>query len=133
MSCNKIKFCDLDTSTPIDIEAAIQGLGDDPDIFYLMLGNLESMSLNGCLRDIIPVFESRDYDKIKHYAHSLKGASAYIGASRLHYMCFFIQQHWVDENYEKMLEYYPSLVEAAIEFKVHSRKLMAQNRGKFHP
>ena len=30
-----------------------------------------------------------------------------------------------------MLEYYPSLVEAAIEFKVHSRKLLAEKDGKY--
>ena len=30
-----------------------------------------------------------------------------------------------------MLEYYPTLVEAAVEFRVHSRKLMAQYNSKY--
>jgi hypothetical protein len=29
-----------------------------------------------------------------------------------------------------MLEYYPSLVEAAIEFRVYSRKIIAEKDGK---
>lgn len=28
-----------------------------------------------------------------------------------------------------MLDYYPSLVEAAIEFKLYSRKIIAENKG----
>ena len=67
---------------------------------------------------------------MKTLAHSLKGATAYIGASRLHYVCYYIQEHYVYERYEKMIDYYPSLVEAAIEFKVQSRKIMAENKGK---
>ena len=31
-----------------------------------------------------------------------------------------------------MLEYYPSIVEAAIEFRVYSRKIMAEKDGKFN-
>ena len=30
-----------------------------------------------------------------------------------------------------MIEYYPSLVEAAIEFKIYSRKIIAKFKGKF--
>jgi hypothetical protein len=29
------------------------------------------------------------------------------------------------ENYEEMLQYYPAVVEAVVEFKVYSRKLLA--------
>jgi hypothetical protein len=29
-----------------------------------------------------------------------------------------------------MLDYYPSLVEAAIEFKLYSRKIIAENKGQ---
>jgi len=77
------------------------------------------------MKEIGPAFEKKDYKQMKSLAHSLKGASAYIGASRLHYICYFIQEHFVSENYEQMLEYYPTLVEAAIEFKLYSRKIIA--------
>ena len=122
----------MDTSTPIDIDLAIQGLGGEPQIFYMMLGNLEGMTLNQTMKNIILPFEQKKYEEMKNLAHSLKGASGYIGASRIHYACYFIQEHFVFERYDKMLEYYPSLVEAAIEFKIHSRKIIAKFKGKFH-
>lgn len=126
----KIKVCDLDISTPIDVDTAVNGLGGDPAVYYMMLGSLEDMSLNQCLKDLVEAYDNKDYANIKAHAHSLKGASAYIGASRLHYMCYFIQHYYVEGNYEKMLEYYPSLIEASIEFKVYHRKLIAQNNGE---
>ena len=67
---------------------------------------------------------------MKNLAHSLKGASGYVGASRLHYVCYFIQEHFVFNRFDKMLEYYPSLVEAAIEFKVYSRQIIAKYKSK---
>ena len=34
-------------------------------------------------------------------------------------------------NCEKMLDYYPLLIESAIDFKIESRKILAQHNGKF--
>lgn len=34
------------------------------------------------------------------------------------------------ERYQQMMEYYPTLVEAAVEFRVYSRKLLAENNSK---
>lgn len=96
----------------------------------MMLGNLEAMTLNPTMKNIIEPYEQRKYQEMKDLAHSLKGASGYIGASRLHYVCYFIQEHFVFDRHEKMVEYYPSLVEAAIEFKVFSRRIIAKFKGK---
>ena len=131
MAEQPIKVLEMDTSSPIDIDLAIQGLGGEPQIFYMMLGNLENMTLNPTMKNIIVPYEEKNFQQMKDLAHSLKGASGYIGASRLHYVCYFIQEHFVFQRFEKMLEYYPSLVEAAIEFKVHSRKIIAKFKGKF--
>ena len=120
----------MDTSTPIDIDLAIQGLGGEPQIFYMMLGNLESMTLNPTMKNIIVPYEQKNYQEMKDLAHSLKGASGYIGASRLHYVCYFIQEHFVFQRLDKMVEYYPSLVEAAIEFKIYSRQIIAKFKSK---
>ena len=67
---------------------------------------------------------------MKSKAHSLKGASGYIGASCLHYSCYHIQDHFMGGNFDKMLDYYPLLIESAIEFKIESRKLLAEHNGK---
>ena len=34
-------------------------------------------------------------------------------------------------NYEKMLDYYPLLIESAIDFKIESRKILAQHNSKY--
>ena len=33
-------------------------------------------------------------------------------------------------NYERMLDYYPLLIESAIDFKIESRKILAAHNGK---
>ena len=66
---------------------------------------------------------------MKEGAHSLKGSSGYIGASHLHYACYFIQEHFMFERPALMMEYYPTLIEAAIEFRVFSRKIIAEYKG----
>ena len=75
--------------------------------------------------------QEKDYRKMKSKAHSLKGASGYIGASCLHYSCYHIQDHFMNQNYDKMLDYYPLLIESAIEFKIESRKLLAEHNGQY--
>ena len=125
-----IRVVDLDVTTPIDTATAIAGLGGEPSIFYEMLGSLEDMTLNECMKKMVPVYDTKNYDEIKSHAHALKGASAYIGASRLHYMCYFIQHYYVEKDYPRMIKYYPCLVEAAIEFKTYSRQIIAVNNGK---
>ena len=47
------------------------------------------------MKSIIVPYEQNNYKEMKDLAHSLKGASGYIGASRLHYVCYFIQEHFV--------------------------------------
>jgi HPt (histidine-containing phosphotransfer) domain-containing protein len=95
-----------------------------------MLNQFEDMTLKKTMKEIVPTIKAKDYDSYKNLAHALKGASGYIGASRLHYVCYYIQEHHLKKRHQKMLEYYPSIVEAAIEFKVYSRKLLAEKDGK---
>lgn len=66
--------------------------------------------------------------KIK--AHSLKGACGYVGASRMHYACYFIQEAFQRGQTHLMLEKYPRLVETVIEFKRYSRRILAEHKGK---
>ena len=83
-------------STPIDQDEAIQSLGGEPSIFMMMLGQMESMSLNRSMTEIKNAFNENDYKKIFENAHLLKGAAGYVGASHLYYACHFIEQHYRD-------------------------------------
>jgi HPt (histidine-containing phosphotransfer) domain-containing protein len=44
------------------------------------------------MKAIAQAVDSQDWNVMKMKAHSLKGACGYVGASRLHYSCYFIQE-----------------------------------------
>lgn len=90
-------------------------------MFYMMLDKFEDMSLIECLTNIANDVNEMNFLKMKNDAHSLKGASGYICASHVYYCCYFIQEHYVFNRYKEMLEYYPTLVEAAVELRVYTR------------
>jgi hypothetical protein len=62
----------------------------------------------------------------KEAVHALKGSAGYIGASRLHYACYFIQKAFVEGEFQTMNDYYPLLIETAIEVRVHIRIILAE-------
>ena len=70
-------------------------------------------------------YENGNYKEMMKRAHNIKGSSGYIGAGSIHFACYFIQEHFANEKIDLMCKYYPTLVEAAIEFKIHSRKIIA--------
>jgi HPt (histidine-containing phosphotransfer) domain-containing protein len=55
-----------------------------------MLEKFEDLSLIQCMKDCAKAVDELNYENLKHAAHSLKGSSGYIGASHLHYSCYFI-------------------------------------------
>jgi hypothetical protein len=52
---------EMDTSTPIDIDLAIMGLGGEPKIFYMMLGNLEEMALKKTMAEMVNEYDNKNY------------------------------------------------------------------------
>lgn len=88
----EIKVQDLQTDLPIDTDKPIKDLGGNHKLYYMMLGRLETMSLNKNMNKIATAMNCQDWDAMKANAHSLKGACGYVGASRLHYACYFIQE-----------------------------------------
>lgn len=50
------------------------------------------MSLSKNMRRIAQAVNQKDWDGMKAFAHSLKGACGYVGASHLHYACYYIQE-----------------------------------------
>ena len=65
---------------------------DSETIFYMLLENLEVMSITGCMSSIEKAITELDWNQMKNDAHSLKGASGIVGAGRVHYACFFIEE-----------------------------------------
>lgn len=81
------------------------------------------------MRQIADAIRENDWAEMKQGAHSLKGASGYVGASHIHYACYYIQEAYQNNQIPQMLARYPTLVEAAIEFKRFSRRILAQSNG----
>lgn len=44
------------------------------------------------MKRIKDAIKAKDYEQMNHGAHALKGASGYVGASRIHYACYYIQE-----------------------------------------
>ena len=101
-------------------------------MFYTMLGTLEDLTMNKVMKNLIAAYEENNHSDMKFQAHSLKGASAYIGASRIYYTCFYIQAFYLVNNFPKMVSYYPTLVEAVIEFRTFHRDLLAKYNGQLY-
>jgi HPt (histidine-containing phosphotransfer) domain-containing protein len=77
---------------PLDQAGPIRQLGGNTPLYFMMLGRLEHMSINTNMRLIAEAIEQKDWDTVKQKAHNLKNACGYIGACRLHYACFFIEE-----------------------------------------
>ena len=75
--------------------------------------------------------QMQDWASIELAANKLQGSSAYIGAGKVHYACYYIQAVCAAKNYQAVEDYYPLLIEACIEFKRFSRKFLAEHHSKF--
>ena len=117
------------TENPVDMENAVIALYGNYKVYFTLLTQLEKKSINPTMKDIIKPFENKDYNQIQLLVHSLKEACEFIWASRLYIVCYYILEHFECQQFDMMLEYYPSLVEATIEYKVYSRWLHAKNIG----
>ena len=92
----------------------------------MMIPEYESRSLLPYLDKLTAALNERDWDAIKFHAHTLKGPAGYIGASRLHYACYYICKAHSEGDVEQMIEYYPLVIETAIEVRHHVRLYQAK-------
>ena len=123
----------LDLSTPIDHRTAIDNLGGDSGMYFMLLDQLEQMSLLNDTKGVSEAFERNDFQAMKNSAHSLKSAAGYVGAGRLQDSCYWIQAHFADGDYEAMAKQYPVFIANVIEVRVYLRKLLAQHKGEGDP
>ena len=115
----------LDLSTPIDHIKAIENLGGDADMYFMLLEQLEKMSLVNDVNGVSEALERRDFEAMKNSAHSQKSAAGYVGAGRLQESCYWIQSHYTAGDREAMTEQYPLFMTNAVQVRVQLRKLLA--------
>ena len=68
-------------------------------MYFMLLGELEKMSLLNDVKGVSEAFERGDYTAMKNSAHSLKSAAGYVGAGRLQDSCYWIQYHFAAGNH----------------------------------
>lgn len=120
---------DINTDQPIDLITPVINLGGQKKIFISMLKQLEEMSLNSCMDQIANSLNNHDWKEMKTVANQLKGAASYVGSGRVYYICYHIDTAFHANDFMRMIEYYPLLVESCIEFKRCSRQYLAERRG----
>mmetsp|Transcript_14652 Transcript_14652/g.22712 ORF Transcript_14652/g.22712 Transcript_14652/m.22712 type:complete len:85 (+) Transcript_14652:156-410(+) len=75
-------------------------------------------------------FDNDDFDmEMQNAADSIRSGFIYIGASRAYYASLFIYEYSRADKIDRMKEYYPTFIEASIEFRTYSRKLLAEHNG----
>ena len=116
----------FDVTTPIDTETSFSLVENNSKLFYEMLRRLERNLVGSCLDKMKSHVSCQDWRGMEQGANSLKGASSYVGAGRIYYACYYIQNAYQMSDFQSMVNYYPLLVEEIIEFKKYSRKMLAE-------
>ena len=91
-----------------------------------MLGRFEKTSLNECISQLKEGIENNDDEKLYQGYHTLKSASGYIGAGKVHFACYFIQEAQRLKDTEKLMFSYQLLLEICIEFRFYTKKFIAE-------
>lgn len=72
----------LNKETPLDTKGAINFFGSE-ETYFNLLEQYEGISLLKDMENCAKAVEDKNYQEVKERIHSIKGASAYAGASRV--------------------------------------------------
>jgi HPt (histidine-containing phosphotransfer) domain-containing protein len=89
ITADPIKVQDLDINYILDIKTAVTFMGL-PSVYFTMLETYESMSLKPHMPLLAKELVAQNWLEYRNQAHALKGPAGYVGASRLHYACYYI-------------------------------------------
>ena len=89
----------------------------------------DDMTLIKNLTNMKENIESKDYAKFRAEAHSLKGASGYLAAGRVHQLSEKIQKAVDNKNYSVAFSLYPQLIEQSIILRLYIKKLLCQRKS----
>ena len=124
------EILELDPKEPIDVKAALIAHNGDKAYYSNQLEDFEAMQLNVCMKEFANSVDARDKWQVKAQAQTLQESSGSIGAGHIHFICWSLQQACISNNFVAVIELYILLVEASIEFKRFSRKVLAHFKCK---
>ena len=111
-----VKVVEYNVEKPIDLRCLEKRFRNDKQVFLRMLQQLSTYLIPNCMSRMNDAILVLEYEQMNFVAHTLKGASGYVGAAKLHYVCYYIQEAYHQDRLQEMIDRYPSLVEAVIEF-----------------
>ena len=114
----------LDIEHPVDIMRPIERFCGNSRMYYGMLRRLEQMTLNQSMTKMANLINDKDYAEICNLSCMLKSACGYVGAGRLHYICFYIQDAIRNSKIQSIPTLYQQLVEESIAYKRYSRQIL---------
>jgi len=79
----------------LDQIAALELHKGNKSLFYMILNHFRNQSLIESIDIITNAFNESKWTKMKEAAHTLKGTSGYVGASTIHYDCYFMQESFL--------------------------------------
>ena len=120
----EIKCITLDTSQPLDDKTAIQQLKNNKNLFLMFLCRFRNQELLPLIKQLSIAFEKENWNKFREIAHSLKGSSGYVGAGRIQYDCFHIQDFHYKNQIQQMKSIYNRIIENVVHFIVYTKNYL---------
>jgi HPt (histidine-containing phosphotransfer) domain-containing protein len=91
ISQNQYQVINPNNLVPLDQVVPLMTLAGNVNLYYIMLGRLEVMTLNSSMEQLKLSVEQGDFQNMKMKVHSIKGACGYVGAQILYKICDYIQ------------------------------------------
>ena len=97
-----VRLHNLRADIPIDLEGAIESLEKNELLYYNLLSRFTSQTSNPLMQQMKKALEVSDWEQMAETAGNLRGSSGYVGAGRMHYACYYIEQAYNDNNFTRM-------------------------------
>lgn len=123
-SKKSIKCISLDTTNPLDDKTAIEQLKNNKNLFLMFLCRFRNQEILPLIKQLSIAFEKENWNKFREIAHSLKGSSGYVGAGRIQYDCFHIQDFHYKNEIAQMKLIYNRMIENVIDFINFTKKYL---------
>ena len=107
----------------------VYALGGNIAKYFKMTAKFELAVMNPCMKRIAGATNTQDWQELHSIVNELREASGAIGASKVHYACFYIQEAYAENDFQEMFKCYPLLVEAIIELKRYLRRFLCEYRA----
>jgi HPt (histidine-containing phosphotransfer) domain-containing protein len=110
----------------LDIPRATEVIGDE-EILFDMLGKFMDMNKDA-LNSLKEGVEKSDYQIIRNEAHTLKGSSSYIGATKISMIAKHMQDSCDQKSYKEAIDDYPIFIYEIVNTKREIRVVLAHRK-----